>query len=181
MIGLITPGSSYAVLFYLFAALAVASSAIIAFSRDLARAIFMLLFALGSVAAFYGMLGADFLFAVQILIYVGGILVLLIFALMISQEFPIEEEEPDLNRDFAGLITGSIVLFSIVITAFGTQWSKIKNIPIDPTTSDIGLAILQKYLLPFEIAGVVLLVALVAATLLIRPEKHDTAEETTES
>lgn len=169
----LTSGAFYQGTFWFLSIVTVGASIAVAFSRDLARAIFMLLFALGGIAGFYAWLGADFLFAVQLLVYVGGILVILIFAMMVSQRFPIEEEEPNLNKDMAGLIISMVIFSGLAIVAFGTNWPEISEIEFEPTTAMLGEPLLTTYLLPFEVAGVILLVALVAATLLTRSDKEE--------
>jgi NADH-quinone oxidoreductase subunit J len=169
----------YTGLYYFFSVVAIGSAAMVAFSRNLAHAIFMLLFALGSVAAFYGMLGADFLFAAQLLIYVGGILVILIFALMISDQFPLEKDLPPVDKSVAGITFSLLFVAIMMMVAWGTNWPEAASIATDPTTPALGVALLSEYLLAFEIAGFVLLVALVAATLMTRKDDvsaHDNIE-----
>ncbi len=109
-------------MFYFLSVVAVFSAGVVAFSRNLARAIFMLLFALSSFAGFYAWLGADFLFAVQLLIYVGGILVILLFAMMVSQEFPVSADDPDLNKILSGFLFSLIFVLVMVFVALGTPW-----------------------------------------------------------
>jgi len=160
-------------LYYFFAVVAVGSSGMVAFSRNLAHAIFMLLFALGSVAAFYALLGADFLFAAQVLIYVGGVLVILIFAMMISEEFPVGTDDRSLDKTVAGGITSLLILLIFLMVAWGTQWPEAASISVEPTTAELGKALLSEYLLPFEIAGLMLLVALVGATMMTRLDQDE--------
>jgi len=155
-------------LFYAFAAVAAGSALYVAASRNLARAIFMLFFSLGAVAAFYGWFGADFLMIVQLLIYVGGILVILIFAMMISEHFPVEEERRSLNKDLAGFMVAGILFGLLTMVAFATPWPAPQAPAVEPTASLLGGPLLTRYLLPFELAGVILLVALIGATLLTR-------------
>lgn len=169
----------YIGLYYFFAVVALGSCAFVAFSRNLAHAIFMLLFALGSVAGFYAILGADFLFAAQVLIYVGGILVILIFAMMISEHFPLEEDIHDTDKSLAAGILGMLFVAVMMMVAWGTQWPEVAGITTDPTTAKIGEALIGQYLFLFEVAGVVLLVALMGATLMTRHEgesPHDNIE-----
>jgi NADH-quinone oxidoreductase subunit J len=160
-------------LYYFFAVVAVGSSGLVAFSRNLAHAIFMLLFALGSVAAFYALLGADFLFAAQVLIYVGGVLVILIFAMMISEEFPVGADDRATDKSVAGFITSFLVLTVCLMVAWGTQWPEVGAISVEPTTTELGKALLSEYLLPFEIAGLLLLVALIGATMMTRLDQDE--------
>src|SRR5512140_2715296 len=74
------------IIFYAFAVLTVVSAAVVVFSRSLIRSAFALLFTFFGVAALYAFLGADFLAATQMVIYVGGILVLLLFGVMLTHK-----------------------------------------------------------------------------------------------
>lgn len=167
-----TPDTVFTGLFFMFTAIAIGSSLIVAFSRNLAHSIFMLLISLGSVASFYALFGADFLFAVQVLIYVGGILVILIFAMFISEKFPIEKEDVDVNKAVSAMIVGIIFFITMAMVAFGTNWPTPTPESLSPTTAQIGTELLQSYLLPFELIGVVLLAALIGATMLTRSKEE---------
>ena len=165
-------------LFYFLAVVALGSAAFVALSRDIGRAIFMLLFALGAVAAFYAWLGAGFLFAVQVLVYVGGILVILLFALMVSEKFPI-----DLEATHPDKLLGSLTVAFVFLGAVFGAYVSMGDVPaIGPETYppvvELGEQLLSTYLLPFELAGVILLVALLAATLLTR-NPFQSGEEST--
>jgi len=74
------------IIFYFFAAMTIASAAVVVFARSLIRSAFALLFTFFGVAALYACLGADFLAATQLVIYVGGILVLLLFGVMLTHK-----------------------------------------------------------------------------------------------
>jgi len=173
---LITADALYLGMFWFLTVVTIGSTIAVVSSRDLARAIFMLLFSLGGVAGFYAWLGADFLFGVQLLIYVGGILVILIFAMMVSQQFPLEEEEPDLNKDIAGFTVSMVIFACIGAAAFATPWPSPNIQNLEPTTALLGETLLSSYLLPFEAIAVVLLIALVAATLLTRRDDEHSDE-----
>lgn len=161
-------------LYYFFAVVAVGSAGVVAFSRNLANAIFMLLFALGSVAAFYGFLGADFLLAAQVLIYVGGILVILIFAMMISERFPLQQHELTADKAVSGGLMSLLFLGVMFMVAWGTEWpsGSLSEFEFSATTAEIGSKLLTSYFFPFEIAALILLVALIGATMMTR--KDDT-------
>src|SRR5213594_2277602 len=100
-------------IWYFFAALTVLSAAVVVFSRSLIHSAFSLLFTFFGVAALYVMLGADFLAATQLLIYVGGILVLLLFGVMLTHKI----YELDLRSEVTQFLPGIIVaagLFAIL-------------------------------------------------------------------
>ncbi|MFQ5851104.1 MAG: NADH-quinone oxidoreductase subunit J [Candidatus Binatia bacterium] len=158
------------VIFYLVAAITVASASIVAFSRNIVYSAFSLLGTFAGVAGIYILLGADFVAAVQVLIYVGGILVLILFAVMLTHRIT---DVQITNRAVGKLpaLTGTaILILTLVQTIRETSWVKAKAIVHAPTTAQIGDLFLRDYLLPFELASVVLLVALIGAVILSRKE-----------
>ncbi len=156
-----------ALVFWAFAILTVGSAAVVVLSRTLIYSAFALLFTFFGVAGLYVLLGADFLAATQLLIYVGGILVLLLFGVMLTHKI----YDLDLRIEATQLVPGAIVaagLFVILAaTAVRTEWMGVPRKPA-PTTGEIGRLFLGEYLLPFEAASVLLLVALVGAAMIVR-------------
>lgn len=156
-----------AVVFWALAIVTVGSAAVVVLSRTLIYSAFSLLFTFFGVAGLYVLLGADFLAATQLLIYVGGILVLLLFGVMLTHKI----YDLDLKGETTQLAPGAIVaagLFVILAaTAVRTQWTAVPRLPA-PTTAEIGRLFLGEYLLPFEAASVLLLVALMGAALIVR-------------
>ncbi len=158
------------VIFYLVAAVTVVFAAIVAFSRNIVHSAFSLVGTFGGVAGIYVLLGADFVAAVQVLIYVGGILVLILFAVMLTHRIA---EVQITNRSVGklpALITAGILILILVQAIQETSWVKAQETGYLPTTAQIGNLFLQDYLLPFELASVVLLVALIGAVTLSRKE-----------
>jgi NADH-quinone oxidoreductase subunit J len=158
------------VIFYLVAAVTVVFAAIVAFSRNIVHSAFSLVGTFGGVAGIYVLLGADFVAAVQVLIYVGGILVLILFAVMLTHRIAEVEITNRSVGKLPALITAGILFLILVQTILETRWVKAKEIGYLPTTAQIGDLFLQDYLLPFELASVVLLVALIGAVILSRKE-----------
>lgn len=158
------------VVFYLVAALVVGSAAMVAFSRNIIYSAFSLLGTFAGVAGIYVFLGADFVAAVQLLIYVGGILVLILFAVMLTHRIT----DVQITNRAAGVLPGVIIvtifLALLVQTIRETPWAKAKEIVYAPTSAKIGDLFLQSYLLPFELASIVLLAALIGAVVLARKE-----------
>jgi len=114
------------------------------------------------------LLGADFLAATQVLIYVGGILILLLFGVMLTHRL----YNLDLKTDTFQLIPGMLIAFavftSLALVATQTRWNLVPEKQISPTTETIGRLFMQEYLLPFETASILLLVALIGAAMLVR-------------
>jgi NADH-quinone oxidoreductase subunit J len=159
-----------AVIFYLVAAVTVGSAAMVAFSRNIIYSAFALLGAFAGVAGIYVFLGADFVAAVQLLIYVGGILVLILFAVMLTHRIT----EVKITNRAAGKIPAlaivGVLAGLLVQTIRQTPWAKAKEVLYTPTAAKIGDMFLQDYLLPFELASLVLLAALIGAVVLARKE-----------
>ena len=166
--------------FYLFAAVIVVSGFCVAFCRNIVHAAFSLLFTLLSVAALFAMLAADFLTVAQILVYVGGVLVLVIFTVMMTRVPGEPGQGPRANVYLpAGIF--ALAVFALVyrvITISG--WSGRTMAPNDPVTAEIGVQIMTNYIFPFEYVSLALLVAMVGAAIVIRERKNrlDTATVT---
>jgi NADH-quinone oxidoreductase subunit J len=156
--------------FYLVAIITVGSAFIVAFSRNIIYSAFSLLGTFAGVVGLYVFLGADFVAAVQLLIYVGGILVLILFAVMLTHRITdVEITNRAVGRIPALIIIGVLVYF-LIDTIGQTPWAKAKEILYQPTTAKIGDLFLEQYLLPFELASLVLLAALIGAVSLSRKE-----------
>jgi NAD(P)H-quinone oxidoreductase subunit 6 len=156
--------------FYLVAILTVGSAFMVAFSRNIIYSAFSLLGTFAGVAGIYVFLGADFVAGVQLLIYVGGILVLILFAVMLTHRITdVEITNRAAGRIPALIITG-LFIYLLIQTVRETPWVKVKEIVYQPTTAKIGDLFLESYLLPFELASLVLLAALIGAVVLSRKE-----------
>jgi NAD(P)H-quinone oxidoreductase subunit 6 len=156
--------------FYLVAILTVGSAFMVAFSRNIIYSAFSLLGTFAGVAGLYVFLGADFVAGVQLLIYVGGILVLILFAVMLTHRITdVEITNRAAGRIPALIITG-LFIYLLIQTVRQTPWVKVKEIAYQPTTAKIGDLFLERYLLPFELASLVLLAALIGAVVLSRKE-----------
>ncbi len=159
--------SPEALVFWLFAVVTVASAAVVVLSRTLIYSAFALLFTFFGIAGFYVLLGADFLAATQMLVYVGGILVLLLFGVMLTHKIYDLDLKSETNQLASGLIVGVGLFVILAATALRSQWAAVPRAP-SPTTSAIGQLFMGRYLLPFEAASILLLVALVGAAMIVR-------------
>lgn len=164
ILSLLSPGAA---IFYLLAGLVLVSAGGVAFSRNILHSAFALLGTLGGVAGLYLYLGADFVGVVQILIYVGGILVLLLFAVLLTNRIG----DVKITNASVGLLAGAgaaaVVLVPLAKLAITGPW-KLTEAPATPSTQRLGDAFLTEYLLVFELASVILLMALVGAMVLAR-------------
>ena len=160
-----------ATIFYLFAALTVGSAAVVVLARSLIYSAFALLFTFFGVAGLYVLLGADFLAATQLLIYVGGILVLLLFGVMLTHKLYDLDLRSGVDQFLPGLIVAAGIFAILAATAIRTPWAEGPGRAPAPTTAEIGRLFMGPYLLPFEAASVLLLVALLGAALIVRRRK----------
>lgn len=160
-----------AAVFYVLAVLTVGSAAVVVLARSLIYSAFALLFTFVGVAGLYLMLGADFLAATQLLIYVGGILVLLLFGVMLTHKL----YDLDLRSETTQFLPGAIVslgLFAVLaLTAWRTDWAGGAGRAPAATTREIGQLFMGRYLLPFEAASILLLVALMGAAMIVRRKR----------
>jgi NAD(P)H-quinone oxidoreductase subunit 6 len=156
--------------FYLIALITVVSAGMVAFSRNIIYSAFSLLGTFMGVAGIYVFLGADFVAAVQVLIYVGGILVLILFAVMLTHRITdVQVTNRAAGRIPALIIVGALV-YLLIETIRVTPWVKAKELLYVATTAKIGDLFLYSYLLPFELASLVLLAAMIGAVVLSRKE-----------
>ena len=127
-----------------------------------------LVVALGSVAAIYVLLSADFVAVVQILVYVGAIVILLLFAVMLTpQQVELPATAPIGQQVAAGGIAS--LLFALIAVAVVLGPWRQATTPLNlPTSQDIGTQLLTTYVFPFELVSLVLLVGMVGALLLAR-------------
>jgi NAD(P)H-quinone oxidoreductase subunit 6 len=156
--------------FYLIALITVVSAGMVAFSRNIIYSAFSLLGTFMGVAGLYIFLGADFVAAVQVLIYVGGILVLILFAVMLTHRITDVQITNRAAGTIPALIVVGVLMYLLIDTMKETPWAKAKEVAYAATTAKIGDLFLYTYLLPFELASLVLLAALIGAVVLSRKE-----------
>ena len=157
-------------LFYAIAAVTVISAAGVAFSPNIVYSAFSLMGTFMGVAGLYVFLAADFVAVVQVLIYVGGILVLTLFAVMLTHRIA---DVRISNRSVGRL--PALLIIALVGGAMGkavlaANWKTVAAGTPAPSTYAIGNGFLGEYILPFELASVVLLAALIGAVVLSRKE-----------
>jgi len=161
------------IIFYVIAAVVIGSAAMVAFSRNIIYSAFSLLGTFAGVAGLYVLLGADFVAGVQLLIYVGGIMIIILFAVMLTHRITDVEITNRAVGRFPALLVIALLIFLLVQTLLETSWLKAKETSYLPTTATIGDSFLENYLLPFELASVVLLVALIGAATISRKETKE--------
>jgi NADH-quinone oxidoreductase subunit J len=155
--------------FWLVTAVVLVSGAAASFSRSIVTAAYALFFTLLGMAGYYALLGSGFLAITQVIIYVGGILVLLMFGVLLTSR-PVEETRPANVKIYAlGTVAGALLLLLLLLIIFKTNWPTARAIVKPETTvRPLGELILTNYLLPLELAGVALLLCLLGAAYLVR-------------
>jgi len=158
-------------LFYIFAAIVIGSAAVVVLSKNIMYSAFSLLFTFFGIAGLYVLLFADFVALTQIMVYIGGILVLIIFGVMLTTKIT----GVDIKTGTTGkvqLITASVVVAIVAVTLImlftNVEWVSRVFVQPNTTIEGLGFALMTKYLLPFEVASVLLLIALVGAALIAR-------------
>lgn len=175
-------------LFYLMGFIVLASALFVAASKSLVRSVFMFFVTLFGLAGLYVLAIADFIAITQIVIYVGGILVLILFAFMLSGKETLANLEQQNNRFISisklpALLLATVFFIVMINILFKTDVNNlpwIKNAvaqknavtPGDATVNNIGINLMTRYLLPFEAMSVLLLMALIGAAHLSRKEKR---------
>lgn len=163
----------YSLLFYLTAGFTSLCALGVAWSRNVVYSAFFLMGTLFGVAGLYAFLAADFVAAVQVLVYVGGILVLTLFAIVLTQQIDdVQISNRSVGRLPALGLVG-VLAVAMTIAVVRAPWKTVEPAPGTPTTQAIGNAFLETYLLPFELASIVLLVALIGAIVLSRKELRE--------
>jgi NAD(P)H-quinone oxidoreductase subunit 6 len=156
--------------FYLLATFTIACALGVALSNNIMYSAFALMGTLLGVAATFVTLGADFLGVVQLLVYVGGILVLTIFAVMLTHRIAdVNVSNRAVGRPVALVLVGAVAWWMIRVASAAT-WVVKAPTAAEPTTYGIGNAFLTDYALPYEVASLVLLVALIGAVVVSRKE-----------
>ena len=162
----------YDIIFYLFAAVTVISAIVVVTSKNIIYAAFSLLFTLFGIAGLYVLLGADFVAVVQIMVYVGGILILLLFGVMLTNKITSVDIRTGTTNIYPALLGAMLILGAVVVIVLSTNWVVIPNEIGKTTTVGIGKLLLTQYVLIFELLGILLLVALIGAASIARREKE---------
>lgn len=156
--------------FWVFAITALVGAVGTVAARQIFHCALYLVVALASVAALYVLLSADFLAVVQVLVYTGAIVILLLFAIMLTpQQVEVPAFAPA-GQQFAAWLVSAALFLLIVIVIAGSPWP-LATTPLDqPTTEEIGRALLTTFVFPFELASLLLLASMVGAILLARED-----------
>jgi NADH-quinone oxidoreductase subunit J len=165
--------------FYTLAAFILGFAVMVVTTKDTVHSVLFLVLDFLFVAALYVLLGAQFLAAIQILVYAGGIVVLYLFVVMlVNLKRPPEEYRDPRRRSVLGFGLSAAVLAELGLIAFWSRMNPAPPIaagataamPVTGNTEQVGWLLYTSYLIPFEIASMLLLVAMIGAIVLAKRE-----------
>jgi len=166
-----------AIAFYFIAACILGFAVLVVATRDTVHSVLFLVLDFLFVAALYVLLGAQFLAAIQVLVYAGGIVVLYLFVVMlVNLKRPPEAHEDPHRRTKLGFGLAAAVLLELgAIAVYGSvnpaaPMPATPAIPVSGNTEQVGWLLYTSYLIPFEIASMLLLVAMIGAIVLAKRE-----------
>jgi NADH-quinone oxidoreductase subunit J len=165
------------IVFAVIALITVGSGAVVVFANKLIHAVFALLFTFFGTAGLYIFLGADFVAGAQVMVYVGGILVLMLFGVMLTNriyDMRILADRVNFKRSVVVVGVGFALLAGMMIR---TPWNVVTSDEVVSSTSVIGSQLMTTYLLPFEVAAMLLLAALIGASMLASGGDEDSEGE----
>jgi len=159
------------IIFYILAFITVMSALMVVKAKNIVHCALFLVLSFIGIAGLYILLEAEFVAAVQVLIYGGAITVLILFAVMLTARIWDKSKRQTNEQQGASLIITGALLVLIIMAALGSGWNKNPVSIPENTTAVLGKLFLTTYVLPFEIASVFLLVALIGAIVLAKKEK----------
>lgn len=174
------------ILFYVMALVVIGSALFVASSKNLVRSVFMFFVTLFGLAGLYVLALADFVAVTQIVIYVGGVLVLILFAFMLSGKETLgllqQQKGKFISLSKLPAVLLALLFFVVMINvilkinADNLSWIKLAADntiqPNDLMTDNIGVNLMTRYLLPFEAISILLMMVLVGAAHLARKERE---------
>lgn len=157
--------------FYFFGLLTVLSAFVVVFSRNILHSAFALMFTFFGVAAIYVLLYADFVAVTQLLVYVGGILVLILFGVMLTTKvFSVEMKTGTLNI-FPATVFAAVIAGILIFVLFTTDWNVLPDQEWDATVRSLGVLLVNDFILPMQVTGVLLLIAMIGAVMMAARER----------
>ncbi len=156
-------------IFILFSALAVLAGVAILLSTNIVRMAYWLITMLIAVAGLFFLMGAYFLGVIQILVYVGGVAVLLVFGVMLTSRQLAPKLRPGRLEGIWLVCVGAVLLAGLVASLLRARWEQ-QALAAGNSVAEIGRSLLGDFLGPFELVSVLLVVAMLGAAYLARPK-----------
>lgn len=167
-----------AIVFYLFAILIIGSAGVMVFARNIVHSAFALMFTLAGLAVFYALLYAGFVAVTQLLVYVGGILVLILFGVMLTTRGYFEKVKTRTVNLLPSAIFAAIVGALLIGVFVTTEWVLAPMEDGEVTMTVLGELLMTDFMLPFQVAGVLLLLAMIGAVLMAARTRTQEQRET---
>jgi len=161
------------VAFYGLAITILGNATLVIFARNIVHSVLFLAVTFIAMAGLFLMLDADFLAAVQVLVYAGAVCIMVVFGIMLIQRAEMKATNLFNGQAIAGAGLVALVVAMCAVFAGRTAWTQLVvagEVP-DNTVGIIGELLLSKYVIPFEVAALLLLVALIGAILIARDEE----------
>lgn len=158
----------YDIIFYIFALITILSAYLVVTVRNIVYSAFSLLFTLFGIAGLYALLGADFVAIVQLIVYVGGILILMIFGVMLTNKITNVQIKTGAWQILPATIGVGIFGGFLLAVLLNSNWQNLSIESSPPTTLQLGHLLMNEWVLPFEMLGIVLLIALIGAASIAR-------------
>jgi len=155
------------VLFYAFAALTAVSAVAIVVTSNIVRMSLYLMLTLGGAAGLYFVLSAEFLAAVQLIVYAGGTLILIVFGVMLTSKNPFVQLQAKTWEVFAGAFVGVAIAAILILALVKTPLPPPQTVP-PADVQTLGRSLLTEFLVPFEVAAVLLLLVMIGAAYMAR-------------
>jgi NADH:ubiquinone oxidoreductase subunit 6 (subunit J) len=166
--------------FYVFGFLAVAAAAFMLYTSNVLYAAFGLLITLMSVAAIFVLLFADFLAISQIMVYVGGVLVLILFGVMLSNRVQERALQAETMNRYSGALVACLLFGGLAYLVLSNEQAlpaatlaaKEHTATAKSSITAIGMRLITNFALPFEVTSFILLIALIGAAYISTEDKH---------
>jgi len=166
------------ILFYFFAGLAILSAVLVVTAKNVVHSAVFLITALLATAGIFLQLHAEFLFIVQLILYAGGIMVLFVFVIMLVN-LDVSLHQVQFNRQWwlgllLALVLGAHLVIAIAVGRSGLPLGQpAPASSLEPSTQLVGRTLFTSYMVPFEIASVLLLVAMIGAVVMAKKQRRE--------
>jgi len=156
--------------FWFLSAVLVGSALAVVLSKNLFHSVLWLALALTGTAGVFLLLDAEFLAAVQLLLYAGGVVTIVVFAIVVTERL-VGERITQTNRGIVGGALVSAVLLGLIVSTVMRSPLAVTRLPaVDDLTRVVGEHVLTTFVLPFELLGLLMLAAMLGAIYFARPE-----------
>jgi NADH-quinone oxidoreductase subunit J len=159
-------------LFVVFAFFMIVAAVLVVALRDIIRAGLAMIVFFGALAGLYVLLGAPFIAGAQVLVYIGAISVLILFAIMLTQSKAGPSRLVFQTQALAAAIASLVLAVVLVLAVLSTDWGEVGQV-IETATDALAQLLFDEYVLPFEVVSVLLLAAVVGGVYLARHQERE--------